>query len=172
MMPGDPKLRVSDAERDRTVELLREHHAVGRITAEEYEERMNKVFAAKTRGELDELLADLPAIDLYQLPSQGIRPARRARGDRHSGDRHGRGGDLRGGGGASIVRSGGGVDRRAAWFLEPELTPTWRGWVTANVALIVVWLIIGIQTGGLAWIPWFLLITGPWALSLIRRPRP
>ena len=170
-MPGDPKLRVSDAERDRTVELLREHHAVGRITAEEYEERMNKVFAAKTRGELDDLLADLPAIDLYQLPSQGIRPARRARADRPRGDLH-RGSGDRSGGGASMVRRGGGVDRRAGWFLEPELANTWRGWVTANAALIVVWLIIGIQTGGLAWIPWFLIVAGPWALGLIRRPRP
>ena len=71
-MPGDPRLRTSDADRERTVELLREHHAVGRITAEEYDDRLNKVFAAKTLGELDGLLADLPAIDLYQLPSAGI----------------------------------------------------------------------------------------------------
>ena len=28
-MPGDPRLRASDADRDRTAQLLREHHAVG-----------------------------------------------------------------------------------------------------------------------------------------------
>src|SRR5882672_4873403 len=75
MMPGDPRLRASDADRERTAQLLREHHAVGRLTAEEFNDRLEKVFAARTLGELDELLADLPAIDLYQLPSAGIRPA-------------------------------------------------------------------------------------------------
>jgi uncharacterized membrane protein len=78
-MPGDPRLRVSDAERDKTIEVLREHHAVGRLSAQEYEERMHSVFLAKTRGELDEVLADLPAIDLYRLPSAGIAGSR-ARG--------------------------------------------------------------------------------------------
>jgi len=47
----------------------------GRLTAEEFNDRLEKTFAARTLGELDELLADLPAIDLYQLPSAGIRPA-------------------------------------------------------------------------------------------------
>ncbi|MGH3261498.1 MAG: DUF1707 SHOCT-like domain-containing protein [Trebonia sp.] len=77
-MPGDPRLlRASDADRERTAQLLREHHAVGRLTVEEFNARLEQAFAAKTRGELDDLLADLPAIDLYQLPSAGIRPARR-----------------------------------------------------------------------------------------------
>ena len=77
-MPGDPRLlRASDADRGRTVELLREHHAVGRLTADEFHERLDQAYAAKTRGDLDELLADLPAIDLYRLPSAGIQPTRR-----------------------------------------------------------------------------------------------
>ena len=92
-MPGDPRLRVSDAERDRTVELLREHHAVGRLSAQEYEERMHSVLTAKTRGELDQALGDLPAIDLYQLPSAGI--ARRGAGG---------GGRLARPGGANLPR--------------------------------------------------------------------
>ncbi len=37
-MPGDPRLRASDADRERTAQLLREHHAVGRLTAEEFNE--------------------------------------------------------------------------------------------------------------------------------------
>ena len=76
-MPGDPRLRVSDAERERTAELLREHCAVGRLTQEEFGSRLESVFAARTRGELDQLLADLPAIDLYRLPAADIRPVRR-----------------------------------------------------------------------------------------------
>ena len=72
-MPGDPKLRASDADRERTVTLLREHLAAGRLTAEEFHERLDAAYAAKTLGQLDELLADLPAIDLYDLPDAALR---------------------------------------------------------------------------------------------------
>jgi len=72
-VPGDPRIRASDADRDRAAALLREHHAAGRIDAEEFHDRMNKALDAKTLGELDELMADLPAIDLYQLPDASLR---------------------------------------------------------------------------------------------------
>ncbi|HEV3380125.1 MAG TPA: DUF1707 domain-containing protein [Trebonia sp.] len=74
-MPGDPRIRASDADRERVATLLREHHAVGRLAAEEFHERLDAAFAAKTLGDLDALLADLPAIDLYRLPAAGIKPA-------------------------------------------------------------------------------------------------
>ena len=67
-MAYDPKIRASDDDRDRTASLLREHHAAGRLTPEEFSERLDKAFAARTVGELDELLTDLPSIDLYRLP--------------------------------------------------------------------------------------------------------
>ncbi len=72
-MPGDPRIRASDVDRDRVASLLREHHAAGRLTAEEFHDRMDHALEAKTLGELDELLADLPAIDLYQLPDASLR---------------------------------------------------------------------------------------------------
>src|ERR1700759_4233160 len=74
-MPGDPRLGASDADRERVVNLLREHHAEGRLDLEEFHERLNAAYAAKTIGDLDALLADLPAIDLYRLPAAGLRPA-------------------------------------------------------------------------------------------------
>jgi hypothetical protein len=81
-MVADPRIRASDEDRDRAASLLREHHAVGRLTPEEFSERLDKVYEAKTIGDLDELLADLPSIDLYRLPHASIRPGRRSRGDR------------------------------------------------------------------------------------------
>ena len=72
-MRGDPRIRASDADRDRVATLLREHHAAGRLTAEEFHERMEQALDAKTLGELDGLLADLPAIDLYRLPDQSLK---------------------------------------------------------------------------------------------------
>jgi hypothetical protein len=67
-MAHDPQLRASDEDRDRTAALLREHHALGRLSAEEFSDRLDKTFAARTIGDIDALLRDLPAIDLYRLP--------------------------------------------------------------------------------------------------------
>jgi class 3 adenylate cyclase len=52
--------RVADADRDRTVTLLREHVVEGRLTLDEFSERMGAALEAKTRGELDAVMADLP----------------------------------------------------------------------------------------------------------------
>jgi hypothetical protein len=54
------ELRASDAERSETAELLRRHHAEGRLDTDELEERIERCYAAKTRGELDALTTDLP----------------------------------------------------------------------------------------------------------------
>jgi DUF1707 SHOCT-like domain len=64
--PGDPAapataLRASDAERERTATLLRDHAAAGRLTPEELDERLDGAYAARTVGELDALMHDLPA---------------------------------------------------------------------------------------------------------------
>ncbi|HEX3589024.1 MAG TPA: DUF1707 domain-containing protein [Pseudonocardiaceae bacterium] len=56
----DRDLRASNAEREKTVELLQHGLGEGRITMAEFEERVTAAYAAKTRGELDVLTADLP----------------------------------------------------------------------------------------------------------------
>jgi hypothetical protein len=53
-------IRASDAERAAAVELLQAAVAEGRITMAEFDERTQAAFAARTRGELDVLTADLP----------------------------------------------------------------------------------------------------------------
>jgi len=68
----DPNIRASDADRDRAATLLREHHAAGRLTVEEFSDRLDRAFAAKTVGEIDGLLRDLPGIDLYRLPDAAL----------------------------------------------------------------------------------------------------
>jgi hypothetical protein len=74
-------MRASDRDRDRTADLLREHHAAGRLDPEEFNERLDKVFAARTIGDLDELTADLPAIDLYPLPTASLPKNRHVNAD-------------------------------------------------------------------------------------------
>jgi TM2 domain-containing membrane protein YozV len=54
-------LRIGTAERESAVKILSDHMSEGRLSLEEYEERMTAALAAKTRGELRELFTDLPA---------------------------------------------------------------------------------------------------------------
>ncbi len=68
--PAD-SLRASDADRDRTADILREALAEGRLTADEHAERVDLVYRAKTVGELQPLVRDLPAAD----GAVGARPA-------------------------------------------------------------------------------------------------
>ena len=56
-------VRASDADRDRTVRTLRDHAVVGRLTTEELDERSGRALCARTLGELDALLSDLPRGD-------------------------------------------------------------------------------------------------------------
>ncbi|HXW87818.1 MAG TPA: DUF1707 domain-containing protein [Streptosporangiaceae bacterium] len=84
-MAYDPNIRASDADRDRAATLLREHHAAGRLTAEEFSDRLDRAFAAKTVGDIDGLLRDLPGIDLYRLPDSALtRQPRQNQPRRHS----------------------------------------------------------------------------------------
>src|SRR3954451_67458 len=82
-----PALRASDADRERVAAALRRHHVDGRLDTDELQERLGACYAARTLGELEPLLADLPRAAargapeplLADLPGAG-RPAARARG--------------------------------------------------------------------------------------------
>jgi hypothetical protein len=52
--------RVSDADREQVAALLQRHHAVGRLTLAELDERVTAAYAARTRDQLDTLTTDLP----------------------------------------------------------------------------------------------------------------
>jgi hypothetical protein len=58
--PVNDYMRVSDADRERVAERLREHFAAGRLTSEELDERVTAALGAKTAGELQTVLSDLP----------------------------------------------------------------------------------------------------------------
>ena len=146
-VPGDPRIRASDADRDRVAALLREHHAAGRLTAEEFGERMERALDAKTLGELDELLTDLPAIDLYQLPDASLR-----RAPPHLGqsllpaDRGGSGDPVR---------------------FTPG-TVAMGAWAVVTSALVAIWAVAAVVGGG-TWFPWWALIAIPWIWAVVRR---
>lgn len=54
-------MRASDADREAVADALRDAHAEGRLTLEEFEERLDRTLAAKTIGELAVVTKDLPA---------------------------------------------------------------------------------------------------------------
>ena len=56
----DDQLRISDAEREAAAAELGEHYAQGRITTEEHAERLDRIWASRTRGELAPVFRDLP----------------------------------------------------------------------------------------------------------------
>jgi len=60
---SDQHMRVSDAERSAVAEELGRHYADGRLDQAEFDERVSRTMAAKTRGDLAGLFDDLPDAD-------------------------------------------------------------------------------------------------------------
>ena len=123
-MAADPRIRASDDDRERAVALLREHHAAGRLTVEEFNERLDKAYAAKTLGDLDELMADLPAIDLYRLPDASLPPTTA--------------GQIPGHGFVSRRPAPGGLAHRHGRF-SPAWPAAWGSWFSVTLVCFVVW---------------------------------
>ena len=63
-LAGDPTpqnwMRAADTDRERVAEQLRSAHTDGRLDLTEYDERLQRAWAARTYGELEALTADLP----------------------------------------------------------------------------------------------------------------
>jgi hypothetical protein len=118
----------------------------GRLTAEEFNERLDKAFAAKTLGDLDDLLSDLPSIDLYRLPGYGL-----PRGPIPGSSSH-----------LAAMAAAGRVDRPHGRF-SPAWQAAWGSWVTVSAVLVVIWAVAGMGY------PWFAWIAGPWGILMLGR---
>ncbi|HET6211590.1 MAG TPA: DUF1707 domain-containing protein [Micromonosporaceae bacterium] len=55
------EMRASDDDRQRIIAALQRHTAAGRLSLEEFSDRVGDVYAARTLGELAGVLHDLPA---------------------------------------------------------------------------------------------------------------
>jgi hypothetical protein len=67
--PGDPaRLRVSDADRHKVAEILREAAGEGRLELDELDERLEATYAAKTYADLVPITADLPVAGAHATP--------------------------------------------------------------------------------------------------------
>ena len=73
---SDLHMRVSDAERQEVADRLAEHYAAGRLDQAEFDDRVGRAMAAKTRADLGGLFADLPETGAPVVP---VAPRRRHR---------------------------------------------------------------------------------------------
>lgn len=106
-------MRASDSERERVAELLREAVAEGRIDMDEFDSRLDAAYKARTHGELEPLVRDLPAA--------GTAPAAPARTD--AGEGRGRWAAKIGRGPATSKWAAavwGGFNRKGSWTVGPQ----------------------------------------------------
>lgn len=113
-MAAGPEMRASDGDRDKVASVLREHYAQGRLTTEEFDERLEQLYTSKTYGELAVLTSDLPDVDLGRLPEVPSRAPERA-------------------------RAGAGKETG-----NKKLAEAWGVWATASGINWMIWLIIGL----------------------------
>ena len=92
-----PAVRASDAEREQVLAELREHSAQGRLTLEEFSQRVDEAYSAKTLAELEDVKRELPAVSA----APAARPRRKAR--------------------RWLVSIMGGADRRGRWRVPRKL---------------------------------------------------
>ena len=139
-MASDPSIRASDQDRDRTAHQLREHHAAGRLDPEEFNERLDAVYEAKTIADLDRLTADLPAVNLYPLPDAALprdRVVRTGLPASHLGPGAGAGTDDDPVGSA-LAKLGSGTGR-----FSPGWIAGWTGWSALVIICLVIWVLGG-----------------------------
>jgi Domain of unknown function (DUF1707) len=79
------EVRASHEDRDRVVEVLQAAAGDGRLTAEEFEERLGAALTARTRGDLARLTTDLPASAGFAGIAPAPEPKDVVRIDCHSG---------------------------------------------------------------------------------------
>ncbi|HEY9377459.1 MAG TPA: DUF1707 domain-containing protein, partial [Jiangellaceae bacterium] len=132
-MVDRPEMRASDSDRDRVAAVLRDAHADGRLAQDELLERLGATYEARTYGDLDRLVADLPRPSRPPAtrPSSGpadrpvaTSPARRPTGN-------------------------------------TALTAAWWVWGTAVSINMVIWLLVSISSGTAAYF-WPAWVAGPW----------
>lgn len=133
-------LRAADADRAAVATVLGQHMAEGRLTVDEYDERLARAYAARTYGELDELTTD--------LPSPG-HPAVTQPAAREFTPRAGACGPMAGRWGGRYAAS------------------AWQPWLSTAVIVVAIWLITSMASGFVFF--WPIWVIGPWGAVLLAR---
>lgn len=137
-MVAGADLRIGDAEREAAAGDLREHFAQGRLTREEFTQRLDAVFAAKTRSQLSAITSDLPRAAQPSLP--GPQPSGGPGGHSWTASTSGPGGERDGHGhgpGAGFIPVI--IAALAVWLLIADLSLRsfpWPGKLAISLAIL------------------------------------
>jgi hypothetical protein len=141
----EPHLRAADADRAAVATVLGQHMSAGRLTVEEYDERLARAYAARTYGELDALTADLPST---------ARPTTAQPASREPTPRAGACGPM-------AAPWAWGNHGRAG-----TLPAAWRSWAGTALIVLTVWAVTSIAAGGFLYF-WPIWVIGPWGAVLL-----
>ncbi|UOY00530.1 DUF1707 SHOCT-like domain-containing protein [Blastococcus sp. PRF04-17] len=136
----EPHLRAADADRAAVAEALGAHMSAGRLTLEEYDERLARAYSAKTYGELAELTADLPNAPRHRPPTRTEQSAPALPAS------------------ASAQQGPWGWDDRHSW----------RAWASTAVIVLVIWAATSLANWELLYF-WPVWVIGPWGAVLLAR---
>ena len=133
-----PHLRAADTDRAAVATVLGEHMSAGRLSLDEYDERLTRAYAARTFGELDDLTADLPAVGTAPEPVRQAAPAPAP---------------------MPMTESGG-----DSWQgTDPH---SWRSWMSTSLIVLAIWAAISLASWELLYF-WPVWVIGPWGAVLL-----
>jgi hypothetical protein len=130
-------LRAADADRESTAELLKVALNEGRLTLTEYDERLRDAYGARTYGELDRVLADLPRQWSQVVPASA--PAQPARTEPATG----------------------------RLVVPPWLVKVWGAWAVAVFVNVVIWALVSVSSDDGPAYFWPMWVAGPWGAVLL-----
>jgi hypothetical protein len=131
-------LRAADADRAAVATVLGEHMAAGRLTVDEYDERLAQAYAARTYGELAELTKDLPSPGHPAAAAPSPSPVS-----------------------AQVCGPMGGP-----WAWGGSRHSSWRSWLSTALIVIAVWAVTSIATSSFLFF-WPIWVIGPWGAVLL-----
>lgn len=138
-MTSDLRTRAGDEDRERAAAALGGHYAAGRLTLEEFQQRLDRAYAAKTLGDLDDLMTDLPGSDLSPFPGQ--RDGRPPLSQRHAP------GPVQAFGGRTAVRQfwlAVAITAMVIWLIGGAAAGPWFLWLAVPLAFIMLrWWVLG-----------------------------
>ncbi|WP_299959436.1 DUF1707 domain-containing protein [uncultured Modestobacter sp.] len=150
----EPHLRAADADRAAVAEILGRHMSAGRLTVEEYDERLALAWTAKTYGDLTPLTADLPEATSSDLvaPTTG-----RAGTDGPA--------SAPTGGTFPWVGHWGPFGGAQAWAGGSTVRAAWGSWVATALIVLSIWALSSWGSGELLHF-WPMWVIGPWGVVL------
>lgn len=126
------QMRAADGDREQVADRVRQALDEGRLTLDEMDERLRLVYQAKTFGDLDRIVADLPttaAVADSQVVPANTRPV------------------------PSRIEPN---PKLPTW-----LSYLWRLWLVVVVINVVIWFIVSVAAGELVHF-WPIWVAGPW----------